>query len=231
MWVRVRLKKRTAPSFLGAKKKGQTGITGDFAPGGQFYAPSGAGKTSLIKAAVIPSLRESADVEMLPVTRVGGGLPPGTDPSQVKNVYVFNTLVNLSGKEAQPGKLVGLSLQEGLQPCLNCQAEAQRLRPQLLILDQFEELFTTHPDRYQERAEFFLQLQQCLTEYPQLSLLLSMREDFIANLDFYASQCLTIATRFRIELLTYECALEAVKEPAESGQSPFAPGVAEKVGG
>ena len=26
-----------------------------------FYAPSGAGKTSLIKAAVIPSLRESAD--------------------------------------------------------------------------------------------------------------------------------------------------------------------------
>ena len=195
-----------------------------------FYAPSGAGKTSLIKAAFIPSLRESADLEILPVTRVGGGLPPGTDPSQVKNVYVFNTLINLSGKEAQTGKLVGLSLQDGLQPCLKRQAEAQRPRPQLLILDQFEELFTTHPDRYRERAEFFLQLQQCLTEYPQLSLLLSMREDYIANLDFYASQMPDrLRTRFRIELLTYECALEAVKEPAEAAKRPFAPGVAEEL--
>ena len=57
-----------------------------------FYAPSGAGKTSLIKAAVIPGLRASADVEILPVTRVGGELPSEIDPSQVKNVYVFDIL-------------------------------------------------------------------------------------------------------------------------------------------
>ena len=195
-----------------------------------FYAPSGAGKTSLIKAAVIPEMRESADVEVLPVTRVGGDLPPGIDPGRVKNVYVFNTLVNLAGREAQPGDFVGRSLHEGLRPYLEHREEAQRLPPQLLVLDQFEELFTTHLDRYGERAEFFLQLQQCLTAYPQVSLLLSMREDYIANLDFYVIQMPDrLRTRFRIDLLNYESALEAVKEPAKRADRPFAEGVAEEL--
>ncbi|MFH1009037.1 MAG: ATP-binding protein [Candidatus Latescibacterota bacterium] len=158
-----------------------------------LYAPSGAGKTSLLKAGVIPSLKEGEELEVLPIARVGGDPPPGVDRNQVKNIYVFNTLVNLAGEKAQPDKLVGLNLQEGLRPYLERSAEEERLVPQLLVLDQFEELFTTHPDRYEERAVFFLQLQKCLGDYPQLSLLLSMREDYIAYLDFYAGQMPEIA--------------------------------------
>ena len=35
-----------------------------------FYAPSGAGKTSLLKAKVIPDLEERRRVQVLPVSRV-----------------------------------------------------------------------------------------------------------------------------------------------------------------
>ena len=193
-----------------------------------FYAPSGAGKTSLLKAGVIPKLRERRKLQPLAITRVGGDLPPGVDGGQVENIYVFNTLVNLAGKRAQPAAHLGLRLQKGLQPYLERLENDQRPRAQLLILDQFEEIFTTYPERYKERGDFFLQLQQCLADYPQLSLVLSMREDFIANLDSYVVQMPDrLRTRFRMELLSYECALEAVKVPAENAHRPFEPNVAE----
>jgi pSer/pThr/pTyr-binding forkhead associated (FHA) protein len=195
-----------------------------------FYAPSGAGKTSLLRAKVIPNLKERKKLQILPITRVSGDSPPGFDGSNIKNIYVINALVNLAGKQAQPAALAGLSLREGLQPYLERPAADQRLRPKLLILDQFEELFTTYPERYKERADFFLQIQQCLADCPQLSLVLSMREDFIANLDRYAVQMPDrLRTRFRMELLSYECALEAVKMPAENAHRPFEPNVAEQL--
>ena len=40
-----------------------------------FYAQSGAGKTSLLNAQVIPALEEEG-FQVLPVTRVGSNLPP-----------------------------------------------------------------------------------------------------------------------------------------------------------
>lgn len=195
-----------------------------------FYAPSGAGKTSLLKAKVIPNLKERKKLQILPITRVSGDSPPGFDGSTIKNIYVFNTLVNLEGKQAQPYALAELSLREGLQPYLERPATDQRLRPKLLILDQFEEFFTTYPERYKERADFFYQIQQCLADYPQVSLVLSMREDFIANLDQYTVQMPDrLRTRFRMELLSYECALEAVKRPAENAHRPFEANVAEEL--
>jgi WD40 repeat protein len=152
------------------------------------------------------------------------------DGAQVKNIYVFNTLLNMLGQDAQPGDLVGLTLRQGLQTYFATPAQADERRPwpRLFILDQFEELFTTHPDRYRERADFFLQLQRCLADYPQLSLLFVMREDYIAHLDSHAAQMPDrLRTRFRMERLRYEAALPAVKEPAARAGRPFAEGVAE----
>ena len=193
-----------------------------------FHAPSGAGKTSLLRAGLVPSLKRRKKVMVLPISRVGGDLPPGVDGVQVDNIYVFNTLLQMLGEDAKLNELVGLTLSEGLQDYFVPQADERRLRPRLLILDQFEELFTTPPDRYEERAAFFLQLQRCLADYPQLSLLLSMREDYIARLDSYAAQMPDrLRTRFRMERLTADGALAAVKEPAAQAGRPFEPGVAE----
>jgi WD40 repeat protein len=193
-----------------------------------FYAQSGAGKTSLLRASVIPELKRRKKVVVLPITRVGGDLPPGVTGEQVANIYVFNALLNLAGAGADPETLTGLSLQEGLAAHVQPEAGERRPHPRLLILDQFEELFTSHPQRTAERAGFFRQLAGCLQAYPQLSLLLSMREDYIARLDYYAAQMPNrLRTRFRMERLPVLGALEAVQKPAECAGRPFEPGVGE----
>ncbi len=188
-----------------------------------LYAPSGAGKTSLLRAGAIPDLKQDQEVKVLPIGRVGGDLPPNVDGTRVKNIYVFNTLLDLSGEGVRPEDLVGRTLSEGLAPYVVSQ-------PCLLIVDQFEELFTTHPVRYPERADFFLQLQDGLKEHPQLSLLLSMREDYIAQLDSYAAQLPDrLRTRFRLELLGEKAACQAMQQPARQAEVDFTNAAAEKL--
>jgi hypothetical protein len=195
-----------------------------------FYAQSGAGKTSLLQASVIPTLKRRKKMVVLPIARVAGDLPHGVDPGQVTNIYVFNALSSLAGAGAGPGDLVDVSLEEGLESHLAPQPDERRPRPRLLILDQFEELFTTHPGHYTERAGFFRQLQDALGTYPQLTLLLSMREDFIAHLDPYAGRMPDrLRTRYRMQRLTDVGAVEAVEGPAQRAGRPFEPGVAREL--
>ena len=66
-----------------------------------FYAQSGAGKTSLLNARVIPALQDEG-FDVLPVARVGGELPPGMDAAAVDNVFVFSALLTLAGEDADP---------------------------------------------------------------------------------------------------------------------------------
>ena len=56
-----------------------------------FYAQSGAGKSSLINARLIPSL-EDEGFAVLPVGRVSGELPPGI--GQVENIYLFSLMAS-----------------------------------------------------------------------------------------------------------------------------------------
>lgn len=193
-----------------------------------FHAPSGAGKTSLLKASLIPLLNRRKRIVTLPIARVSGDLPPDVESAAVDNIYVFNALVGIYGPEARAAELAGLSLPAGVAPLLAPQEGENRPRPRLLIIDQVEELFTTHLERHPERGNFFRQLQHCLAAHPQLSLLLAMREDYIASLDFYAAQIPDrLRTRFRIERLSERDALEAVKGPAARAGRPFDTGVAE----
>jgi WD40 repeat protein len=193
-----------------------------------FHAPSGAGKTSLLKASLIPLLKEQKKIVVLPIGRVSGRLTPNVDPNAVANIYVYNALVTLHSQETLSHELISLTLQEGLKRFVNPLTGERGSRPRLLIIDQFEELFTTHQARHEERAGFFRQLQQSLAAYPQLSLLIAMRDDYIAHLDFHAAQMPDrLRTRFRIERLSARDALEAIQGPAAHAGTPFAPGVAE----
>ena len=145
-----------------------------------LYAPSGAGKTSLLKAGLIPYLQERKKLILLPVTRVGGDLPREVDGASVDNIYVFNALLNLVSQAAEPDapvdpSLIGMSLKAGLKHHFlpRPDGDRERIPPHLLILDQFEELFTTHPGRYEDRDDFFSQLQDCLI--PQAQRLVGIR--------------------------------------------------------
>jgi tetratricopeptide (TPR) repeat protein len=59
-----------------------------------LYAPSGAGKSSLINAAVIPALEHKEGFEVFPVARLRGPVPDDPTPSDGGNVYVASVMSN-----------------------------------------------------------------------------------------------------------------------------------------
>ncbi len=60
-----------------------------------LHAPSGAGKTSLLNAKLIPFLKEEG-FQVLPTTRVVRPIPETLKQGEITNVYIFNTLVGCS---------------------------------------------------------------------------------------------------------------------------------------
>ena len=170
-----------------------------------FYAQSGAGKSSLINTQLIPAL-EKEGFAVLPVGRVSGELPAGV--SQVDNIFLFNLMFSLDQGGGDAARLVRLSLSEflarlasedgehwkydesisletGPDPVAGSVVEPAAAQPFVLIVDQFEELITTHLDRWQEREAFFFQLNQALLDDPNLWVVLTLREDYVAALDPY----------------------------------------------
>src|SRR5262245_14344158 len=101
------------------------------------YAQSGAGKTSLFNTAVSEAL-EGKHVGLLPLARVRGAGAPGLDASAIENLYVFSALESLA-PAAEPEELAGTSLAGYLE---RTRPEGDPA-PRALVLDQFEELFTS----------------------------------------------------------------------------------------
>lgn len=188
-----------------------------------FFAQSGTGKTSLLQAKLVPELCREG-FEVLPVARVGGELPAGMAPT---NVYVASALRSLAGPEADPARFQHLTLGAFLWT-LPPPKDGKTRR--VLLFDQFEEILTTHPQHWEQREDFFLQLRQALEDEPSLSILLVVREDNLAGLETYAPLLpRKLRTRFGMDSLRFEDALKAVRRPAELGNRPFEEGVAEQL--
>lgn len=122
-----------------------------------LYAQSGAGKTSLVNAGLIPRL-EDEGAEVLPVARVGSRLPAGLDAGAPANVYVFNTLVSWTGGKADWKSLSETSLAAFLAARERAAPRDGLPTPRVAIFDQFEELFSSRPDRWADREGFFKQV-------------------------------------------------------------------------
>ena len=109
------------------------------------------------------------------------------------------------------------------------------LRPRALIIDQFEEIFTTNLQAWEQRDDFFAQMRQAMEDDPYLWVVLAMREDFIAKVEPYAHLLPgELHARYYMQPMGYGAALEAVTKPVEAKDPaewhrPFAPGVAEKL--
>jgi WD40 repeat protein len=194
-----------------------------------FYAPSGAGKTSLLNAQVIPALEEEG-FNVLPVARVGSDLPPGIGPQDVQNGFVFSALMGLAGEDVPADTLTGHTLLSFLHQTWPEEEESLEPRPPILILDQFEEILTTHRDRWQDARGFFEQVRDALQEMRSLGVVFAMREDHVAGLDPYARLVpRRLRARFRMERLNRAGGLQAVRQPALNAGCPFDPGVAERL--
>lgn len=208
-----------------------------------FYAQSGAGKSSLINARLIPQLQE-ADYAVLPVGRVGGELPEGV--TEVDNIYIFNLLLSLDESDGDPRRFTAMSLSHFLTRLTSldgthyyydespapeaANGDDFEESPYVLIIDQFEEIVTSHPARWQDREGFFRQLAQAMADDPMLWVALTLREDYVAALDPYIHLLPgNLRARFYMQRMGYEAALEAVQKPAERYGRPFGPGVAESL--
>ncbi|MBN1875602.1 MAG: hypothetical protein JXA33_15360 [Anaerolineae bacterium] len=193
-----------------------------------FYAQSGAGKSSLLNAKIIPALEEDG-FHVLPVARVGSEIPRDLDPGAVQNVFVFSAILTLAGREAIPQALTHYTLASYLQATYPT-SEDTHPPLLLLILDQFEELFTAHQDRWHEARDFFLQIRDALETVPGLGVLFTMREDYVAALDPYTALLpRRLRARFRMERLGLEGALEAIVKPALNAGCNYGEGVAERL--
>jgi hypothetical protein len=206
-----------------------------------FYAQSGAGKSSLINTRLIPQLRK-VGYAVLPVGRVGGELPADTEA--VDNLYLFNLMRSLVTAEREPARFAHLTLAQFLAGLSSDDAEnyyydpaaaepsipdaAQPAMPYVLIVDQFEELLTSHPGRWQEQEEFFRQLNAAMLGDRNLWVVLTLREDHLAPIEAYAPLLADrMRARFYMERMGVEAALQAIRQPAELGGRRFADHVAE----
>lgn len=200
-----------------------------------LHARSGAGKSSLVNADVIPRLRhlaiegrdppadsdEGAITEIIGPMRVSGQVPKGTAANM--NVFANSALFTLQGAD---GGAASISEYLAALPAHSSNAAALRV----LIFDQFEELFTHFEDRWRDRGAFVDDLGNALDADRRLRVLLVMREEFLAGIDTYATRLPERArSRFRLEPLKRPAAMLAVQGPLTKTGRRFAPEAAEKL--
>lgn len=177
-----------------------------------LHSPSGAGKTSLVQAALVPMLEER-EFEVLPVIRVNTEPPAEAGPDV--NRYVLSALLSLdeglpADEQTPLVELAQLSLASYL---------ARRLPPDadgVLLFDQFEELLTLDPTDGPAKHVFCDQLGAALRDRRYWALF-SMREDYVASLEPYIHHIPTrLDAHFRLELLGVTGAAQALREPARA---------------
>jgi tetratricopeptide (TPR) repeat protein len=191
-----------------------------------LYGASGAGKTSLLMAGVIPLL-DTESAEVLPVGRVShaSAFPLAALPEH--NPYTFALLTSWSPDESATS-LSGLAVPDFLRRRGKRTDRYGRPLPVFAAIDQAEELFadSAHHNRY--RRPFIDELVDALDEHPDLHLLLSIRESSRIDLSPYEHDLGRVSPEwFHLFPLTPEDALEAARGPLEGTDRSFAPGAAE----
>ena len=192
-----------------------------------LYSPSGAGKTSLIQAALIPEL-EAEEFHVLPVIRVGRGTAEEVSPG---NPYVMSVLLSLEqgvgAEDAIPvAELAAMQLSEYLQ---RREAREDSGDGTFLIFDQFEEILTIDPMNREAKMDFFNQVGEALRDLKRWALF-AMREDHVAALDPYLRPIPTrLKSTFRLDLLNADAARIAVQRPAKECGVEFTEGATTKL--
>jgi hypothetical protein len=188
--------------------------------------PSGSGKSSLVRAGVIPSLRTGAlpggkDWEI----RV---LRPGADPltalaAKIKTLNAEATMKSLCDDMLADPKTLHreATLAVAIRPQLN------RI---VLVIDQFEEVFTLCASE-QERSQFLANFlfASSIPGGPCV-ILLTMRADFYGKCAAYDELATRVAAQqFLVSPMDMEMLRQAIEEPARRVGLQFQPGLADAI--
>src|SRR5947208_5271400 len=186
-----------------------------------LYSPSGAGKSSLIQAGLIPAL--GPRFEVWGPTRVNQTPPPDVVAA---NRFVWSAIQGMEQglADIRPAEeLASMTLNQYVDARL---AAATGKTP-ILIVDQFEEVVRVDPLAGKAIDAFFEQLGEVLVN-PRLWALFAIREDYLASLDEFARRLPThLQTRYRIDRLRVGPAIDAILKPTERTHRKYAPNVAE----
>jgi hypothetical protein len=188
-------------------------------------SPSGAGKTSLVQAALVPEL-EREGFRVLPVMRPGLLPEDATQLARLPyNRYTLSLLLALerdlpAAAQTPLADLAAFSLADYLQahwPFPNdAGGEDAAWHGDVLIFDQFEEVLTVDATDREAKLAFFEQLGAALRNRNRWALF-SMREEFVAALDPYLRPIparFDRGRRYRLDLLGPDAAREAMQRPA-----------------
>ncbi len=194
-----------------------------------LHSPSGAGKTSLLQAGLIPQMQEE-DFHVLPVVRVNLEAPAELTGATA-NRYLLSTLLSLEEELPEQHRqdiasLPGLSL----DAYLNCRYRPEDASPsQLIVFDQFEEVLTLAPSDRDGKLAFFEQLGVALRNRDRWAVF-SMREDYVAALSPYLRPIPNrLSATFRLDLLSREAAMQAIQKPSQAAGVEFTTAAAEKL--
>jgi hypothetical protein len=194
-----------------------------------LYADSGAGKSSLLNAGLIPLL-EARGCEVLPPARVGGRIPDAIKTTEVDNVYAFNVLSSWADPSVDPRELVNVDIAGFLARRPHRKDAAGEPVLRVVFLDQFEELFTFAPERWHEREALIRQLAKALEGDPLLRVVLVMRQGFVPQLETYAPLLPQgRPTRFALEQLRPKAAQQAVEGPLARTDRKIEPEASERL--
>ncbi|GAB2867400.1 hypothetical protein GCM10027176_81350 [Actinoallomurus bryophytorum] len=189
-----------------------------------LYGDSGVGKTSLMRAGVVPAIAP-ATANVLPVGRVSraSAFPTAALPEQ--NPYTLALLSSWSPSES-PTRVSGMAIGTFLRRQERPDRYGARL-PTLVAIDQAERLFRdTDPDPC---TQFFDELIEALGRRPDTHLLLALREDHLDALQSVKALKDEPYAQFALPPLDQQGALEAIERPLDDTDRSFAPGVAAKI--
>ncbi len=209
-----------------------------------LHSPSGAGKTSLLQAALVPAMTGEgffiphADPADAPpeqrgprpiILRLNGPPEPG-DPPGV-NRYLLSVLLALEGHRPAAQRRPAAALErmtldaylaEAFEGAAAASAGHAADRPLLLFFDQFEEILTQDPTDEDAKLAFFRTLSKALTG-PGRWALFAMREDYQPALEPYLKRIPPLfRATYRLDFLRQDKAVEAIRRPAwEAGEVDF----------
>ncbi|HEV2371295.1 MAG TPA: tetratricopeptide repeat protein [Streptosporangiaceae bacterium] len=188
-----------------------------------MYGHTGAGKSSLLSAALIPRLQEDSHDVLAPGRLLSGwtyprpALPP-------HNPYTQSLLASWSPNEAATS-LAGVTIRQFV-----ARRTERHGGTVFAVIDQAEELFaSSEPGRQVYSRQFLRELAESVQESSRgslrLHLLLSCRESVV---DLFTAE-LGNGAQFHLRPLDYDQALDAVTRPLTATWRSFAAGAPEKL--
>ena len=183
-----------------------------------LHSPSGAGKSSLINAGLIPALERTGGFRILPVMRVNhepdNEAKAGADGAAL-NRYIYSALLSLEEERPKDERfpkraLAGMSLATYLA---RRNKEWGGASP-VLMFDQFEEVVTLDPLDMAAKEKFFEGVGRALADRRRWALFV-MREDYVGAIEPYLRHLPTgLSVRMRLDLLSVDGAAEAICRPS-----------------